>query len=375
MLFIDPNEEHQILAVTALGRSGHRVDSATTARDGLRLARENRYDAIVIDHKLRDIAGFEVLRALNDLDRNVPKIYVASAGSEGVAIRAVERGAAGYLLKTANFFELLPLGVEEQVQKAHLQAETQRQREALRASEERYRSLFERARDPVFVVDSAGHFLAFNRALCDLTGYERDELLERNLFDLLVPEREPGRGDGSPWLPRSSESEVIEFGVRRKDGAVVYVEVSTRLVQQGSLVVGIEAIARDITATRATERALQKVYARLAAVANAVSDGIVLVDESGATLEANARACEILGVTRDALVVGGGIDSFRSLSNRVADPSAWVSLVDRATRDPEAVVTGDVALAGPVARSMAVTSDPIRDAARVVTGRVWILRE
>ena len=375
MLFIDPNEEHQILAVTALGRSGHRVDSATTARDGLRLARENRYDAIVIDHKLRDLAGFEVLRALNDLDRNIPKIYVASAGSETVAIRAVERGAAGYLLKTANFFELLPLGVEEQVQKAHLRAETERQREALRASEERYRSLFERARDPVFVVDSTGHFLAFNRALCDLTGYERDELLGRNLFALLVPEPESGRGDGSPWLPGSSESEVIEFGVRRKDGTVVYVEVSTRLVQQGSLVVGIEGIARDITAKRAIQRALQKVHARLAAVANASSDGIVLVDESGATLEANARACEILGVTRDALVGGGGIDGFRSLSERVADPNAWVSMVDRATRDPEAVVTGDVALAGPVARTVAVTSDPIRDAARVVTGRVWILRE
>jgi len=60
--------------------------------------------------------------------------------------------------------------------------------EALRQSEERLRSYIENAPDGIFLVDNEGNYTMVNDAACEMTGYSRDELLQKNLIELVYPD-------------------------------------------------------------------------------------------------------------------------------------------------------------------------------------------
>ncbi len=66
VLVIDGNEEHQMLSALALGRRGFKVTAANSGKEGLRLALSKAFDAIILDHKVRDRSSFDVLQTLVD---------------------------------------------------------------------------------------------------------------------------------------------------------------------------------------------------------------------------------------------------------------------------------------------------------------------
>ena len=131
VLVIDGNEEHQMLSALALGRQGFKVTAAISGREGLRLALTKAFDAIILDHKIRDRSSFEVLQTLVDRLPRVPKIFVVTPGSEELAVRALSEGATGYLVKTPRYNEVLPAEVEDQIRKAQIQVRLEEQQRAL----------------------------------------------------------------------------------------------------------------------------------------------------------------------------------------------------------------------------------------------------
>jgi PAS domain S-box-containing protein len=131
--------------------------------------------------------------------------------------------------------------------------------DALRKSEERFRTFFEYAPDAIYISDESGIFLDGNRSAEQLTGYRREELIGKNYFelDLLSDDEFPKALEllernlsGSPTGPD-------EFVLKRKDGAMVSVEICTYplYLQEGHCVLGM---AHDITDRKQAEQDLIK---------------------------------------------------------------------------------------------------------------------
>ena len=118
VLVVDGNEEHQILSVAALTRSGCLVRTAASGKQALQLAMGNRFDAVVIGSKLRDATGIEVLRLLADRFPTTPMIFVVPPDGEEAALQAMRSGATSYIVKTPRYTELLPAIVEEHIREA-----------------------------------------------------------------------------------------------------------------------------------------------------------------------------------------------------------------------------------------------------------------
>ena len=77
----------------------HRVEIAPTGSAGLELARDARPDVILLDLRLPDQSGLDVLKQLRQIDARIPVVLVTVARSADAAIEAMRQGAYDYLLK------------------------------------------------------------------------------------------------------------------------------------------------------------------------------------------------------------------------------------------------------------------------------------
>jgi PAS domain S-box-containing protein len=141
-------------------------------------------------------------------------------------------------------------------------SERKRAEEALRESEERYRELFENARDAIYVHDLKGNYTSINRAAERLSGYNREEILGRNFSEFIAKEHiDQARDCLFAKLAQSGET-TYEVEVIAKDGRRVPVEVSSRAIYENGVIVGVQGTARDITERKQAQDTL-RMFSRL----------------------------------------------------------------------------------------------------------------
>ena len=136
-------------------------------------------------------------------------------------------------------------------------AERKRAEVALRESEERYRELFENAKDAIYVQDLAGNYLKINRAAEELSGYSREEIVGHNFSEFVAKEHlEYLKTNFCLKLAETGET-TYEVDVIAKDGRRVPVEVSSRAIYENGELVGMQGMARDITERKLAQDTLQ----------------------------------------------------------------------------------------------------------------------
>ncbi|HYM38522.1 MAG TPA: PAS domain S-box protein, partial [Thermoplasmata archaeon] len=260
VLVIDPNEEHQVLSTMALGRRGFRVTIAGTGREGLRVALSQSFAVIVLDLKLRDMAALDVLSVLRERIPDVPKILVVAAGQEQTAVQALAAGASGFLVKTARYNELLPSEVEAQIRAAQARRSLKEQKRALGESEERFRKAF-RASPVAFtiVARSDGKFLEANDAFLRLVGYDRDELIGRTGFELVLPANAESEKRIDQALAEKGSVRELETFFRTKSGGIRNGLVSVESIEiEGEPC--LLTILRDVTEEQRSERLREALF-------------------------------------------------------------------------------------------------------------------
>lgn len=136
-------------------------------------------------------------------------------------------------------------------------AERNRVEAALRESEERYRELFENARDAIYVHDLHGNYVSINHAAEQLSGYTRDEIIGHSFTEFISLEHiNHVRDNFCGKLAKRGET-TYEVEVIAKDGRRVPVEVNSRAIYENGVIVGVQGTARDITERKQAQDALQ----------------------------------------------------------------------------------------------------------------------
>jgi len=171
--------------------------------------------------------------------------------------------------------------------------------ERQRASEERYRLLFEMESDAILLVDVETLELRdANRAAAELYGCTRDELLRMKATEISVEPDETRTAihghSGTVRIPLRHH--------RKKDGTVIKVEISSNLLELGGRKMLLAAI-RDITERMRAEEKLRESEERYRLLFEMESDAIVVVDaETLQHLDVNRAAVELYGYTREELL-------------------------------------------------------------------------
>jgi PAS domain S-box-containing protein len=126
--------------------------------------------------------------------------------------------------------------------------ERKKAEDALRINEEKYRSLIEQAADGIAILDKWLNILDVNPAICRISGFRREELSGVNIKNLIPSEDLIARPLQIEKL-FAGETVREERKVLRKDGMLIDVEATARLLEGGN----IQVIARDITERKETE--------------------------------------------------------------------------------------------------------------------------
>lgn len=135
--------------------------------------------------------------------------------------------------------------------------ESQLAEEALKISEERYRDLFENANDLIYTHDLEGNFTSLNHAGEVITGYSHSEALTMKISQVVAPEFVETAREMTARKIAGEHTSAYELEIISKLGDRVSLELSTRLIHQNGVPVGVQGIGRDITERKRAEDRLR----------------------------------------------------------------------------------------------------------------------
>lgn len=158
--------------------------------------------------------------------------------------------------------------------------------QALRDSESKYRMLMEQASDGIHTYDLEGNFIEVNTKLCEMLGYTCEELLRLNVRDL-IPAGDLATAPISFEELRAGKTIISERRLRHKDGTLLPVEISGKMLPNGEL----QAIIRDITKRKQAEEAIRFQSHLL----DTVEQAVIATDVSGIIIYWNRFAEKLYG--------------------------------------------------------------------------------
>ncbi|MCK4414155.1 MAG: PAS domain S-box protein [Candidatus Eisenbacteria sp.] len=186
-------------------------------------------------------------------------------------------------------------------------SDRKRAEEALRTSEERFRSVFDNATIGIYRTTPDGRILMANRALLQMLGCESfRELAERNLEkDGYEPRY--SRKAFKDRMARDGQILAEEAVWLRQDGMILHVRESVHLARDAAGdILYYEGTTEDITDWKLASEALRTSEENFRALAENANDGILITcGEDRHTVFANRRATEISGYTKEELVSVG----------------------------------------------------------------------
>src|SRR5262245_852984 len=248
LFLVEDDDDFAYLMRKALERAGHEVTVCRTAADALIVLSHTQFQLVLLDQRLPDMSGLELLRTLKREGITTPILFVTGHGDEDLATQVLRTGALDYVVKDRALAFLADLSkrVVESVTRHRLQESNRLLIEAL-----------ESARDGIIITDLSGVILHVNQALEDMLGFPRQDLLGQTprIFKSGYHSADFHAELWKTILNRASWSgEIIN---RRKDGTLLdtSLTISPILDHHGQLT-NFVGIYRDVSERKLMERQL-----------------------------------------------------------------------------------------------------------------------
>jgi len=328
VLLVEDSEDDAFFLICELKRGGYepvyrRVDTSKAMEEELE---EKDWDIVIADYVVPGFSGLSALELLKERGLDIPVIIVSGVMGEDMAVEAMRGGAQDYIVKN-NLARLLP-AVERELEDAKRRktrreteivarleklvklrtAELKRANEmlsdeieirreteeALKKSENMFRTTLENISDAVFVTTDNGDFVFICPNACVIFGYNQKEIEEMKNIAKLLGENIYNREE----LLETGEIANIEKTVLNREGKerALLVNVKKVNIHGGTVLY----TCRDITERKKTEEALRESEERYRILFEQGPDSVVIFDTERSDIIAfNEKACENLGYTRE----------------------------------------------------------------------------
>ncbi|MFQ5857549.1 MAG: EAL domain-containing protein [Anaerolineae bacterium] len=329
ILLVDDDEDDYVLTRDLLSEiEGGRFDLewVATYDAALEAIGSNRHDVYLLDYRLGDRNGLELLREAVVNGCQAPMILLTGQGDHEVDVEAIKTGAADYLIKGQIDGPLLQRSI-------HYAIERKRAEAALRESEKQYRDLYEEAPIAYFSVDIDGRITRVNPYTAQMSGYTRDDLVGRPVFDLYADTpsgKEKARNVVFRRFLAGKETRGEELEWRTADGRSVWINLTVRPGRDAEgRVVESRAMAVDITQRKQAEEQIRREKEFSEMLINSSVDGILAFDRDCRITVWNPGMERISGVSQEGCLGKCAFDVFPFLKDIGEDRYLYAALEGR----------------------------------------------
>lgn len=303
ILLIEDDEDDYVLVrawLWEIKEKNYQLTWVQKYKDALDAIEEKRFDVILLDYDLGEFNGLDLVRELMQRECDIPILVLTGRGSYSIDLQAMWAGVADYLMKGDVTPKLLERAIRYAIQRSETQKAlavanqqlvlanavlearvNERTAELMAANEDLYQInqrletanswlsfqayLLKNVNDAIVAVDRKGNLTAWNPAAEALFDWQADEVLGKNIQDVLNVE----------WAEHLSWKEVgarlMKDGVylgeasfQAKSGRQVFMEVrATTITDEEGEVIGMVAVNRDISRRRQMQQEIEEVQRRL----------------------------------------------------------------------------------------------------------------
>jgi PAS domain S-box-containing protein len=254
-------------------------------------------EIILLDYRLPDGTGLEVLEELHKRGSRIPVVIITGQGDERLAVRALQLGATDYLVKGNDYVFSLPALIHKTIKSQRLQKTIDETREKNR----NYALLLNNVRDAIVVWDTNGIITYWNSAASNLFGVPIQERLGQsvaeNYLAYFIPPIVVPRGE-------ATGGQEVSRLYKDEKGRSVWVSSRVNALRDygaGGKLIGFMDVSRDITSRVKAEEALRTERNFVATVLDTVGALVVVLNTAGKIVRSN-RAFELItGYTSDEL--------------------------------------------------------------------------
>jgi|GEM_PF-3106240 len=268
----------------------YRITAVGTVSAARPLFDPERFDCIILDYRLPDSDGLDLLRHAPTNKEDLPPVVVLTAfGSETLAVEALKAGANDYLAKSTDggYLQVLPSIIERVIREHQLQQQWARRHH-------QQQLILESAGEGILSVACDGTIRCINPAAATMLGGEAETVLERPLDSVLCASDARGNDRNGLLLEpcfTGTPLRSIILWLRRQDGRRFPARCTITPMQEGHGIHGVAILFQDITQQQRTAKRLQ-----LAAnVLENITDAVVVTNPDGDITLVNPAFTEITG--------------------------------------------------------------------------------
>lgn len=344
VLIVEDSEEDALLLLRELRRGGY--DPASTrvyTEDDMRAALDRgTWDIVVCDHSMPAFDSSGALGVLHERGYlDIPFMIVSGNIGEEAAVAAMRLGAHDYFMK--DNLARLNTAIDRELREAENRRERRRAREALRRSEERYRTFVSQSTEAIWRAELEApvdtrlpvaeqleeiydrlYFAETNDAMARMYGYERGEDLIGMRLENFLPQ---GDARNVAFLLGGIQNDyrVTDSESRERDrwgNTRYFLNNFIGIVEDGYLV-RIWGTRRDITARREAEAAIREAEEKYRGIFENSVEGIYQSTVSGQLITANPAMARIFGYSSAEEMIGEVYEVGTSLYSNPKDRAVF----------------------------------------------------
>ena len=268
ILIVDDNVDLCASLHEIVEENGYAAEYVNSGKEAIALSQKNRYDIALVDIKLPDISGDEVVREVIKISPLTEFIHITGHAKLDSAIEAVKQ-------KHVVSYETKPLDLKHLLFIINQIVKRKKVEKMLIESEARYHDLYDNAPDMFVSVEAeTANILRCNKTLAIELGYSKEEIVGQRIFFVYHPDCMDDVKKAFQSFVTTGEVHNAELQLKRKDGSKIDVILNVSSVRDGQgKILYSRSVWRDIserkqmekqivTSLREKETLIQEIYHR-----------------------------------------------------------------------------------------------------------------